>query len=133
MPDQTQSLLSESFIYRQLTEDELTRFADDGYLLYGPILTDRGLQAIRDECMVAWNAEKGPFDANGTWLQNALLKNIHHHGSLVRQYYFSGPLVDVATQVTGPNIKAATSQLTFKMRGNNQSFAWQTTGCYRAS
>ncbi len=130
MSDQIQSLLSERFIYRQFTEDELTRFANDGYLLYGSILTDRGLQAIRDECMVAWNAEKGAFDANGTWLQNALLGNIHHHASLVRQYYFSGPLVDVATQVIGPNIKAATSQLTFKMRGNNQSFAWHQDNSY---
>ena len=56
--------------------------------------------------------------------------NIHHHASLVRQYYFSGPLVDVATQVIGPNIKAATSQLTFKMRGNNQSFAWHQDNSY---
>lgn len=122
--------LSEQFIYRQLTDEELARFSSDGYLLYGPILTDQGLEAMRDECMAAWNAEKGTFNADGTWLQNALLTNIHHHTSLVRQYYFSGPLIDVASQVIGPNIKAATSQLTFKMRGNTQSFAWHQDNSY---
>ena len=65
--------LSEQFIYRQLTDEELARFSSDGYLLYGPILTDQGLEAMRDECMAAWNAEKGAFNADGTWLQNALL------------------------------------------------------------
>ena len=59
-------LLSEHFIYRQLTEEELARFADDGYLLYGPILTERGLEAMRNECMAAWNAEKSAFNADGS-------------------------------------------------------------------
>ncbi len=47
-----------------------------------------------------------------------------HHAPIVRNYYFEGPLVDVAERLVGPNVKAATSQLTFKHRGNTQSFGW---------
>ena len=122
--------LARWFVYRDLTVDELQSFVDSGFLHYGPALTDAGLERMRDQCMTAWSAEKTGYDPNGTWLHNALLVNIHHHSELVRQYYFSGPLVDVATQVVGPNIKAATSQLTFKMRGNTQSFAWHQDNVY---
>ena len=122
--------LSEWFHYRTLSEDELRSYAETGYLLYGPALTDRGLEQMRKECMLQWQAEKGAYDPQGSWLQNALLANIHHQSDLARQYYFSGPLVDVATQVISPNIKAATSQLTFKMRGNTQTFAWHQDNAY---
>lgn len=130
MPKDHRPTLAPWFVYRALTADELRSFADNGYLLYGPSLTDAGLERMRDECMTAWNAEKGPFDPDSTWLNNALLTNIHHRTELVRQYYFSGPIVDVATQIIGPNIKTATSQLTFKMRGNTQSFAWHQDNVY---
>ena len=45
--------------------------------------------------MAAWEAEKGPFDPTKTWLQNALLGNIHHRSDTARKFYFHGPLVDV--------------------------------------
>ena len=122
--------LSQWFRYRNLTAEELQSYAENGYLLYGPSLTQQGLEKLREECMQAWRAEKGNYDPDGSWLQNALLTNIHHRSSFVRQYYFSGPIVDVATQVIGPNIKAATSQLTFKMRGNTQTFTWHQDNSY---
>lgn len=122
--------LADLFEYRTLTDAEIRSYCDHGYLLYGRSLTDRGLDLMREQCMTAWHAEKSAFDPDGTWLQNALLTNIHHHAGIVRQYYFSGPIVDVATQVIGPNVKAATSQLTFKMRGNTQSFAWHQDNIY---
>lgn len=122
--------LSTWFNYRELTHEELQSFRRNGYLCFGPVLTQHGLQQMRDECMAAWSKVKSGFDPNGTWLHNALLTNIHQQSDLVRQYYFSGPLVDIATQVIGVNIKAATSQLTFKMRGNTQSFAWHQDNSY---
>jgi len=122
--------LSEWFRYRTLADGELQSYSQNGYLLYGPALTDRGLERMRQECMVQWRAEKGEYDPQGSWLKNALLTDIHHKSTLARQYYFSGPLVDVATQVIRPNIKAATSQLTFKMRGNTQTFAWHQDNAY---
>jgi ectoine hydroxylase-related dioxygenase (phytanoyl-CoA dioxygenase family) len=121
---------SDPFIYRRLEPGELDDYRENGFVFYGPILTDAGLQQMRDECMQAWTAAKGEFDASKTWLENALLPNIHHQSDVVRRYYFAGPLVDVAEQLIGPNIKGATSQLTFKMRGNVKPFAWHQDNGY---
>lgn len=118
------------FVHRTLAESELAFYRDQGYLMYGRSLTDEGLRVMREECMAAWNAEKGAFDADKTWLENALLPNIHHRSNIVRRFYFSGPMVDVATQVVSPNVKGATSQLTFKMRGNIKPFAWHQDNGY---
>jgi hypothetical protein len=118
------------FIYRPLDPTHIEAYRQTGYHLYGRILTDLGLERMREECMVAWRAEKGEFDPSRTWLENALLPNIHHRSNIVRRYYFSGPLVDVAEAFIGPNIKGATSQLTFKMRGNTKPFAWHQDNGY---
>ncbi len=118
------------FLKRQLTTSELKQYHDQGYLAVGRTLTDDGLDAMREQAMTAWTEEKGPFDPNNTWLKNALLPNIHHRSELIREFYFDGPLVDFATQIIGPNIKGATSQLTFKMRGNTKPFAWHQDNGY---
>jgi len=127
-PSQTD--LKKLFVYRQLTPAEVNRYQDQGYLMIGRTLTDAGLEQMRAECMTAWRAEKGDYDPNATWLQNALLPNIHHRSQVVRDFYFRGPLVDVAEQVVGPNVKCATSQLTFKMRGNTKPFGWHQDNGY---
>lgn len=121
---------SANFIHKTLTPAEMAQYDRDGYFLYGAILTETGLERIRAECMEAWRHEKGGFDPDKTWLQNALLPNIHHQSPTVRRFYFDGPMVDVARQVIGPNIKGATSQLTFKMRGNTKSFGWHQDNGY---
>ena len=121
---------SRFFVYRKLTDEQIAEFHEKGYLLLGGMLTEDGLEKIREQAMVEWRAEKGEFDPNKTWLQNALIPNIHHRARLVRDYYFAGPLVDIAEQLIGPNIKAATAQLTFKMRGNTQTFAWHQDNGY---
>lgn len=121
---------NELFNYRSLSEEELISFTKQGFHIIRNILTDQGLQQIRDECMLAWNAEKESFDPNKTWLQNSLLVNIHHKAPTARKFYFEGPLVDIASQLIGPNIKGATSQLTFKMRGNTKPFGWHQDNGY---
>lgn len=118
------------FISRKLRDSELRRFAAEGYLVCGATLSPRGLEQMREECMASWNREKDAFDPEKTWLENALLPNIHHRSALVRQFYFDGPLVDVAEQIIGPNLKAATSQLTFKTRGNRMVFPWHQDNGY---
>ncbi len=115
---------------QRLSPDQLRIFHEQGFLTFGPLLTNAGLTEMRAQCMRAWKKEKGPFDQNGTWLDNALHINIHHHAPIVRDYYFDGPLVDVAEQLIGPNLKGATSQLTFKLRGNTQSFGWHHDNAY---
>ncbi len=119
-----------AFLYRPIQPADVEFYRHSGYFLFGRILTDEGLARMRDECMKAWRAEKGEFDPSKTWLENALLPNIHHRSDVVRRYYFSGPLVDVAEAFIGPNIKGATSQLTFKMRGNTKPFAWHQDNGY---
>ena len=118
------------FIDHPLTQSELEAYAEQGYLALGRVLTDQGLAQMREQCMAAWQAEKGVFDPDKSWLQNALLGDIHHPSEVVRKYYFDGPLVDIAEQLIGPNIKGATSQPTFKMRGNTKPFGWHQDNGY---
>ena len=59
-----------------------------------------------------------------------LLPNVHHHSKAVFEYYFYGPLVDIASQIIGPNLKGTTSQLTFKTKGNTQDFDWHHDNLY---
>ena len=118
------------FNYQPLSTDQLGSFEENGFLVINNILNNEGLEQMREECMQAWNAEKESFDPSKTWLQNSLLVNIHHQSATVRSYYFEGPLVDIASQVIGPNIKGATSQLTFKMKGNTKPFGWHQDNGY---
>jgi hypothetical protein len=130
MSTETVSRDTELFVYSQLTDRQLRHYDEQGYLALGRVLTDAGMAQMRKEVMAAWEAEKGPFDPSKTWLQNALLADIHHRSDAARKFYFSGPLVDVAEQIIGPNIKGATSQLTFKMRGNTKPFPWHQDNGY---
>ena len=118
------------FIWRKLTENDIAEYRQQGYLRYGPILTDAGLQHMRNQCMEAWRQEKGEFDPTKTWLENSLVTNVHHRAQVVRDFYFRGPMVDVAEHLIGPNLKGATSQLTFKLRGNTMPFDWHQDNAY---
>jgi hypothetical protein len=118
------------FVYRPLTPDQIRFYSEQGHLAVGKVLTDQGIEQMRREAMEAWEAEKGIFDPKNTWLQNSLLVDIHHRSAAARRFYFSGPLVDVAEQIIGPNIKGATSQLTFKLRGNTMPFPWHQDNGY---
>ncbi len=118
------------FNYRRLTNEQLRFYQEQGYLVLESVLTPQGLDVLRRECMSAWQVEKDAFDPQKNWLHNSLLGDIHHRSPTTRKYYFAGPLVDVAEQLIGPNIKGATSQLTFKLRGNTMSFGWHQDNGY---
>jgi ectoine hydroxylase-related dioxygenase (phytanoyl-CoA dioxygenase family) len=118
------------FNFRKLTKEELDFFKENGYLIIKQILKPAGLEQMQAECMAAWGKEKESFDPNKSWLQNSLLVNIHHQAPTVKKYYFEGPLVEVASEIIGPNIKGATSQLTFKMKGNTKPFGWHQDNGY---
>ena len=130
MPAITPINHSDLFHYGTLTNEQINAFQEDGYVRLGEILTKKGLEHMRGESMDAWEFEKGPFDPDATWLKNSLLSNVHHNSETIRQYYFNGPLVDIAGQLIGPNLKGATSQLTFKLRGNTMSFDWHQDNAY---
>jgi len=125
-----EKLFDHYFTRVQLSPAQIKHYHEEGYLLIEETLKPKGVQAMLDECMDAWRKEKGEFDPNSSWLKNALLVNIHHHSKLVADFYFRGPLVDVASQLIGPNIKGVTSQLTFKMRNNIKPFAWHQDNGY---
>lgn len=114
----------------KLSPAQLNEYNEQGYLILKNVITKKGLDKIRKECMQAWDAEKAAFDPEKSWLQNSLLVNIHHRSAAVRDYYFEGPMVTIATQLIGPNVKGATSQLTFKMRGNTKPFGWHQDNGY---
>ncbi|WP_162238746.1 phytanoyl-CoA dioxygenase family protein [Pedobacter sp. Leaf194] len=118
------------FNFQKLTPDQLSFFEENGYLIIKGVLKHEGLKQIQTECMEAWRKEKESFDPNKSWLQNALLVNIHHQAPTVRKYYFEGPLVEIASAIIGPNVKGATSQLTFKMKGNTKPFGWHQDNGY---
>jgi len=118
------------FNYKILSAEELTFFSENGYLIIKSILKPEGLAQMQQECMEAWSKEKESFDPNKSWLQNSLLVNIHHQAATVKEYYFNGPLVEIASEIIGPNVKGATSQLTFKMKGNTKPFGWHQDNGY---
>lgn len=122
--------LTTHFNYIKLSAQEKEKFRKEGYLIIRQLLTPEGIKQMRQEAMDAWNAEKEGFDPNKSWLQNSLLVNIHHRSPTIRNYYFEGPLVHIASDLIGPNIKGATSQLTFKMRGNTKPFGWHQDNGY---
>ena len=120
----------ELFNYTALSATQIDQYQESGHLNLGKVLTDEGLELMREQVMAAWRKEKGPFDPEKTWLQNALLSDIHLHADVVRKYYYAGPQVDVAEQLVGPNIKSCTAQLTFKLRGNSMQFDWHQDNAY---
>lgn len=126
----TSDELTTLFNYRRLTEAQLQEYQSQGFLVLSQTLTPTGRERLLAEAMEVWMEQKGPYDPNATWLNNALLPNIHHHSPAIREFYFRGPLVDVAEQIIGPNLKGATSQLTFKMRGNTKEFGWHQDNGY---
>ncbi len=126
----TEQALHEWFNYPKLTPAELATYHDQGFLLLKSVLKPAGLDRMVSECMAAWEAEKKAFDPSKSWLDNALLLDIHRRSAVVRDYYFRGPLVDIASAIIGPNVKGVASQLTFKMRGNTKAFPWHQDNAY---
>ena len=119
-----------SIAAKSLSTEDIQSYGINGYLVLPNLINEDKLIPILNECMAAWQREKDEYNPKATWLKNSLLPDIHHRSSLVRRYYFDGPLVDVAEQLIGPNIKGATSQLTFKMRGNIKPFGWHQDNGY---
>ncbi len=122
--------ISDQFIYQSLSKEQLEFYNEFGYLNLGKTLTDDGVIQMRDQAMLAWNKEKEEFREDKSWLQNSLFVNIHHKAPIIRDFYFKGPLLPIANQIIGPDIKGVTSQLTFKMRGNINPFGWHQDNGY---
>jgi len=69
MSGQLESRDSDDFVYQRLSDEQLKGYRDNGFLRLGPVLTDDGLETMREQCMSAWRVEKGEFDPDKTSLQ----------------------------------------------------------------
>lgn len=118
------------FVYRELTPEDIESYLELGYFHYGRVLTDRGLELLIEQCMVAWDRDMPEFDPDKPYRQNSQISNLHHESEVLRRYYFNGPIVDAAVKVIGPNIKAVTDVLLFKMAGNPQPTEWHQDNIY---
>ena len=49
---------------------------------------------------------------------------------LIRDIHYRSPLVDAMTHMIGPNIKAASDQLTFKQPGDDSPLQWHQDNGY---
>ena len=93
---------------RKLSKAEIQEFREQGFLVVKQLIVGSELEYLRSSAVRAWNETKGDafkFDDKRTWLENALLPNIHHLSRAVYDYYLTGPLVSIATQLIGNNIK----------------------------
>ena len=126
-----QPTAAHGFIPYSVTAADHSQLAEQGYLLLPPVLEPAALKGLLEDVQGHWDVVKdGHAAGEGTWLQAGLLPNIHHLSERARDVYWRGPVVGVARELIGPNIKAATSQLTFKMPGMHQGVDFhQDNGC----
>jgi len=45
-----------------LTPEQIRQYNNKGYLLLDATITPQGVEAMLEECMVAWRKEKGEFE-----------------------------------------------------------------------
>ena len=70
------------------------------------------------------------YDGSADWLTNALLVGVHKESELIRDVLYRSPLVDMMTQLIGPNIKLASNQLTFKHPHDTAPYQWHQDNGY---
>ncbi len=112
------------------SDEDVARYRQQGYLIYGPLLTGTSLEAVQHEVDRLWQAHGKHFDPGAGWLANSLLNGVHRDSPLIRDILYRSPLVDAMTCMIGPNIKAASNQLTFKQRGDDSPFQWHQDNGY---
>jgi hypothetical protein len=124
---------SAGFVPHSLADADIEHYRENGWVLTPPLVSPAGLQRIRGDAMRAWEQEKGGADQGAselTWLQAALLPNVHRLAPACKEYYWTGPHLDLVRQLIGPNVKTSGTQLSFKMRGNLQEFDWHQDNQY---
>ena len=109
------------FNYRHLSPEELEAYANQGFLLLDDVLTEKGVAEMRDQCMSYWSAKKEGYDPEGSWLKNMLLDDAHHHAPIVRDYYFEGPLVNIAEQLIGAECQGCDGTAYFQIAREHET------------
>jgi len=113
-----------------LTLVDVARFHNDGFLTID-LVTNGSIDSLQLEAERVWDAaHTEEYDSGASWLSNALLVGVHEHSALFREVFYRAPLVDVMTQLIGPNIKLASNQLTFKHSGDSNPYDWHQDNGY---
>jgi Phytanoyl-CoA dioxygenase (PhyH) len=117
------------FIQHRISEAEIVRFREEGFFT-SPLLADSSLAAVQGEVDRLWSEAGKRFDADQSWLANALINGVHKDSAVIRDALYGNPLVDVMTRLIGLNVKAASNQLAFKQPGDTRAFDWHQDNGY---
>jgi hypothetical protein len=113
-----------TFNYRKLTPDEVKQYNEQGYFIYGAVVSQEEISLLQAEATRLWESSRKDFDGEASWNQNALLNGVHKESQMIRDIMYRSPLVDVMRQVIGENIKAASNQLVFKHPDDRRPYDW---------
>jgi ectoine hydroxylase-related dioxygenase (phytanoyl-CoA dioxygenase family) len=113
-----------TFNHRKLTPDEVDQYHEQGYFVYGTVVSTEEILVLQAEADRLWEASRKDFDSEASWNQNALLNGVHKESETIRDIMYRSPLIDVMTQVIGENVKAASNQLVFKHPGDQRPYDW---------
>lgn len=117
-------VLEDLFRFRRLTQVERRHYAEYGFVVLEPLVTDAGLRALREQCMDAWYEEKRAFDPAAAWSSGNSIPNIHRCSAAVRDYFFHGPLVNICERLIGSNLKGALAELILSTQGDVKPIPW---------
>jgi Protein involved in biosynthesis of mitomycin antibiotics/polyketide fumonisin len=112
------------FNVEAVTADDIRKYNEDGYFIYGSVVAPSEIEKLQLEADRLWEASRKDFDSEASWNQNALLNGVHKESSILREIMYRSPLVDMMTQVIGPNIKAASNQLVYKHPRDQRPYDW---------
>lgn len=115
-------------IYPQITADHAEFYAENGYLIIESALSQAEIEELRNEATAICRGDRGtgirnyeppPTGATDSEvLQKYLCIHFPHKMSTVMEEYLAHPtIIDVATQVIGPDVKAMQSMLFIKAAG----------------
>lgn len=120
------------FIRREVSHAEIAQFGEQGCFTY-QLPAGPWLRAVQDEANRLWAEAGKRFRPDQSWLANALINGVHRDSAVIRDALYRNPLVDVMTQLIGPNVKAASNQLAFKHPiegGDERVFDWHQDNGY---
>lgn len=116
--------MSLEFITRELNANDAASYRQNGFLLFGKVVSEVSLEVLQGEAERIWSAANRSFDGSASWNQNALLNGVHKESLPLREVMYRSALVDAMTQVIGPNIKAASNQLVYKHPHDLRPYDW---------
>lgn len=111
------------FIQQSITAEKLEQFRAQGFFTY-QLLAGASLRIVQDEADRLWSLANKRYDAGASWNANAIINGVHKDSPVLRELMYHNPLVDVMTQLIGPNIKAASNQLVCKHAGDANAYHW---------